>query len=331
MKKADGTNPVNLTNNSSFDFEPSWSPDGSKIAFRSFRSGNDEIWVMNSNGTNPVNLSNNAAQDYYPAFSPDGSRIAFTSNRNGNGDIYVMNAADGGNQIRLTTDANSDQYPSWQRTSGSVAVAPVSNLNLTFANVTQAGNTVATPLTASQLPVLPNGYNLFAYAPMYDIRTSATYSGNITVTLNVSNVASSWVCSELRLLHFETNVWTSNINGTPSYNAGMQTCTISQTVTSLSPFAVVQFAPLAANVSIGGRISASNSNSIRNVVVTLTDSDGNTRTVRTGAFGYYRFDEVEVGRTYNISVRAKRFTFAQSSQVLNVGEALANVDFVAQE
>lgn len=145
------------------------------------------------------------------------------------------------------------------------------------------------------------------------------------------NVASSMACSELRLLHFETNAWTSNINAPPIYNAGMQVCKISPTVISLSPFAVVQFAPLAANVSVGGRISASNGNGIRNVIVSLTESDGNTRTVRTGAFGYYRFDEVEVGETYIISVRAKRFTFAQSSQVLNVSEDSANVDFVAQE
>ncbi|HMS41682.1 MAG TPA: carboxypeptidase-like regulatory domain-containing protein [Pyrinomonadaceae bacterium] len=82
---------------------------------------------------------------------------------------------------------------------------------------------------------------------------------------------------------------------------------------------------------VSGPISAANSSGIRNVFVSLTDSDRNTRTVRTGAFGYYRFDEVEVGGMYIISVRAKRFTFAQSLQVLNVGEVLANVDFVAGE
>src|SRR2546430_169885 len=48
---ADGTGPVNLTNNPAFDVNPAWSPDGSKIAFGTNRDGDYEVYVMNADGT----------------------------------------------------------------------------------------------------------------------------------------------------------------------------------------------------------------------------------------------------------------------------------------
>jgi len=42
----DGNEQTNLTNNPAEDEFPSWSPDGKKIAFQSYRDGNSEIYVM---------------------------------------------------------------------------------------------------------------------------------------------------------------------------------------------------------------------------------------------------------------------------------------------
>jgi WD40 repeat protein len=109
---SDGSSPIRLTNNLALDYEPSFSPDGSKIAFASTRDGNFQIYVMNADGSNQINLSNNLASERHPSFSPDGSKIAFVSNRDGNNEIYVMNA-DGSNQIRLTDNPASDFYPGW--------------------------------------------------------------------------------------------------------------------------------------------------------------------------------------------------------------------------
>jgi dipeptidyl aminopeptidase/acylaminoacyl peptidase len=47
---ADGTDLRQLTSSPGHDFDPSWSPDGAQIAFRSERSGDTEIWLMNSDG-----------------------------------------------------------------------------------------------------------------------------------------------------------------------------------------------------------------------------------------------------------------------------------------
>ena len=83
-----------------------------KIVFTSYRDGNPEIYVMNSDGTNQIRLTNNTATDALASFSPDGSRIVFDSNRDGNREIYVMNA-DGTNQTRLTTNLADDAHPAF--------------------------------------------------------------------------------------------------------------------------------------------------------------------------------------------------------------------------
>jgi Tol biopolymer transport system component len=46
MIPAAGGTATQVTNDPARDFEPSWSPDGSQIAFRSYRSGREKIWVI---------------------------------------------------------------------------------------------------------------------------------------------------------------------------------------------------------------------------------------------------------------------------------------------
>jgi len=74
---------MRLTTNSAGDFGPSWSPDGSKIAFWSDRDGNSDIYVMNADGSEQTRLTDNSASDQEPAWSPDGRRVAFVSSRDG--------------------------------------------------------------------------------------------------------------------------------------------------------------------------------------------------------------------------------------------------------
>ena len=84
--------------------------------------------------------------------------------------------------------------------------------------------------------------------------------------------------------------------------------------------------PLAATVSVSGRVLSSDGRGLSNAVVSLTDSNGNSRTTRTSSFGFYHFDEIEVGQTVVINVRSKRFQF--ELRVLAIGEDLTDVDFV---
>ncbi len=91
---------------------PAWSPDGTRIAFTSFRNGKGDIYVMNADGGDARRLTTSPAYDDLPAWSPDGRRIAFTSDRDGSLQIYAMNA-DGGGQTRLTSSLGSDYSPTW--------------------------------------------------------------------------------------------------------------------------------------------------------------------------------------------------------------------------
>jgi len=113
--QSDGSEAMNLTNTpDANDAFPHFSPDGTRIAFRSGRDGNHEIYVMNSDGSQPTRLTNHEAVDTMPAFSPDGNRIAFTSRRDGDYEIYILalesNGAPG-ELVRVTNSPRRDTHP----------------------------------------------------------------------------------------------------------------------------------------------------------------------------------------------------------------------------
>jgi Tol biopolymer transport system component len=107
--------PVPIVASTLQDLSPQYSPDASKIAFRSNRSGYDEIWVTDREGRNPNQLTFfRGPLTGTPRWSPNGTAITFDSRPQGNGDIYVVEAS-GGAPRRITTNPADDVVPSWSR------------------------------------------------------------------------------------------------------------------------------------------------------------------------------------------------------------------------
>ena len=107
---SDGGNPVRLTTDPARDYDPSWSPDGERIAFVSNRNrGIEQIFVMDSNGQNATRLTEEWTHQE-PAWSPQGERIAYVRNKGGR-QIWVMDP-DGGNKKQLT-QIGKNRQPAW--------------------------------------------------------------------------------------------------------------------------------------------------------------------------------------------------------------------------
>lgn len=91
---AGGGNITRLTTDPVADYQPEWSPDGSRIAFvRAFNGTATAIYAMDADGTDvrPVS-SHQGGSDFSPSWSPDGTQVVFAAIRNEEWGIWVVNA-----------------------------------------------------------------------------------------------------------------------------------------------------------------------------------------------------------------------------------------------
>lgn len=204
---------------------------------------------------------------------------------------------------------------------GANVVNLLRDATITFASVTTAGETAQTPLEASALPALPQGFGQTGLA--YDISTNADVSGgSIDLCFNLPALTGERF-SRLRVLHLENGAW---VNRTTAVNSPR----LCARVPSLSPFVIAEnFAPTAASVTVGGRVT-SGKRGIAGARISLTAASGETRAAITNQFGYYRFADVPAGATYILAVRNKQYIFANPTRVLNVSEEITDADFIAQ-
>jgi Tol biopolymer transport system component len=115
---ADGSGPLRgVTSTKGEIFDPAWSPDGQRIAFRVFRPGAPpSVYIADADGSNARELVSHAAM---PAWSPSGREIAFANLRPGRRGISVVNvrqALRGEGEARIVTqtdDAIPEEDPAW--------------------------------------------------------------------------------------------------------------------------------------------------------------------------------------------------------------------------
>ena len=122
VMNADGSGQTNLSQSGSTTGSPTWSPDGSKIAFRELPRRQHRDLRHERGRLRPDEPDPEPGLDESPAWSPDGGKIAFTSDRDGNLEVYVMNA-DGSGQTNLSQNPAGDGSPAWSPDGSKIAFA----------------------------------------------------------------------------------------------------------------------------------------------------------------------------------------------------------------
>ena len=112
--RAAGGEPEQVTTNPGDDFSPSWSPDGTQIAFHSSRTGNREIFVIDAfGGRSATQITSGSRNLYNPKFGPEGNSIYFASTGPDGDHIYVIERDRSGAWGEPEFIARDGNFPAW--------------------------------------------------------------------------------------------------------------------------------------------------------------------------------------------------------------------------
>ena len=164
----DGSRVRQLTDSPLYDSLPSWSPDGSQIAFmRDLHSAGAgkgqqfDIFIMDADGSNLRNVTQHPTDDGNVAWSPDGGFLVFSSSRNGYTDIYTLELATGV-LTQLTDNSKEDglsDAPNWSPDGRQIAYEHVVPGQGRHVYIMDADGSNARPLLKGHQPHF-NGVNL---------------------------------------------------------------------------------------------------------------------------------------------------------------------------
>jgi TolB protein len=218
VMSADGTGKTNLTNLTAGSVVggPTWTPDGTKIAYsRDTGSSTNELVVMNADGSSPTVIDSGVDPYSSPTYSPDGSKIAFTSADG----VYVINS-DGTSKTKIVNDVGTDSYLDTQfAPGGRLAYRDAGAGSWVTIN---ADGTGATPGTWSQfaegVSFSPDGTKVLY--PEFDTSSTDMYVSNLdgtgvvlisTDTNGYEDEGQSWSPDGTK------TVWTQEDAGTGNY------------------------------------------------------------------------------------------------------------------
>ena len=183
-----------------------------------------------------------------------------------------------------------------------IGITPQPNVKLDLAGGVEIGNQIIDPLLGA---LQDNG--------------GSTFTRAITLASPAFNKANNCV--------FDNSCPTNPQSSNPPF--ALTTDQRAPGYTRMSGVAVdigafeLQLAPTAASVQVAGRVTAGKRGLAR-VLIYLRDLNGNVTTTRTNSFGYYRFNDMEVGKTYLLEVKSKQFYF--DHKILNLTEEMLDLN-----
>ncbi|HHE07457.1 MAG TPA: Tol-Pal system beta propeller repeat protein TolB, partial [Chlorobaculum parvum] len=97
----------------SIEVSPTFSPDGSKMAFVSTRDGGPQIFIQDLASGSVRRLTYSGTYNTQPSWSPSGDKILYSSlQKNGEINIFMIDAG-GSNLLQLTSGSRNNESPSW--------------------------------------------------------------------------------------------------------------------------------------------------------------------------------------------------------------------------
>lgn len=156
-----GGAPTRFTLDPGTDVHPDWSPDDSKLAFASDRSGSLHIWVapvrLGRPAGSAVQLTSGDTEDQAPVWSPDGEWIAFIGRSpGGEREVWLTRSDHGAAPTRVTTGAGAGRVR-WDPTSDGLLVSGFWNQpSISLRRVSRDGRSIAgfePPVTFGTNPV----------------------------------------------------------------------------------------------------------------------------------------------------------------------------------
>ena len=334
----DGSDLTRLTNDVDLGkYNPSWSPDGRKLAFLSrIGSTNYELKLMNADGSNQTTLT--TTNERYPSrgveqnlsWSPDGRKIAFASNW----DIFTINI-DGSDLVNLTNNPTEEGEPDWSPDGSKIAFTKIVVSPFDPGHYMSAIH-VMDPDGRNVQPTDNYGYNYankanwspsgerLAYlwddyqgpeVGLLAIYGRGIISGEFVWSFDWSPDGSKFVVATYLIT---PGLYVMNSDG------GSRTLIL--------PGAAIQpdwQALTFPNASLSGRVLTPDGRGLRNATVTLTEASGVARSVTTSSFGQYSLTGVPAGVAVTLSVSSKRYRFGAT--ILAPTGDLTGIDLVGKE
>ncbi len=198
---------------------------------------------------------------------------------------------------------------------------------VTFTQVATGGNTSFTPIAPpASAGAPPSGYNILPSGPAFDITTTATVVPPIVSCFTVNSVTDPVEFAKVRILHGEAGVLVDRTILAPDSPApDFATKRVCARTATLSPFvAAISTAATAAGVEISGRVFSETGRGVKGARIALMDNGGNAISARADQYGNFIFKDVAAGRSYVLTISARRFTYTPIS--INVTDNVTGLE-----